>query len=207
MISRLMALEQKYGGICYAPARKVSSVGSELSTGYEMRGGDRMTFHGYASAYADVLSQRTPSVIVELGILCGTGLAIWCDLFPAARIVGLDIDLGHFEKAKERLLAQGAFTNNAPEVYEFDELAPFASRVLREIFGAHKVDFVIDDALHSDAAVINSFAGFQPYLAAECAYIIEDNDTAYAALRFRYPRFRWRREPLLTIATRGARGQ
>ena len=66
-----------------------------------MTGGDRMSklHQGYAKIYAKHLrpfiQREKPVVLVEVGILRGTGVAIWSELFPNGRILGLDIDLGN----------------------------------------------------------------------------------------------------------------
>ncbi len=66
-----------------------------------MRGGDRMSplRHNYGRYYEHALRPfvgREDVTLVELGILTGIGLAVWTDLFPHGRIIGLDIDLSHF---------------------------------------------------------------------------------------------------------------
>ena len=73
--------------------------------------------------YAPSLEAGT-LIIAEFGILKGTGLAIWCDLFPDARVIGLDIDLGHFEENRSTLERRGAFKQNKPELHEYDQLVP-----------------------------------------------------------------------------------
>ena len=64
-----------------------------------MRGGDRMLFNGYAKDYSRYLKSFDCDrrlIVAEFGILRGNGLAIWCDLFPNARVLGFDIDTSHF---------------------------------------------------------------------------------------------------------------
>jgi len=66
-----------------------------------MIGGDRMIHHGYAKIYEKYLSRyvkrNSKLNIIEVGILKGTGLAIWSKLFQKSTLVGLDIDLTHFK--------------------------------------------------------------------------------------------------------------
>ena len=90
-----------------------------------MTGGDRMLHHGYGPTYARYLRPFLGGrnlTVAEFGILKGTGLAIWCDLFTDARVIGLDIDLGHFEENRSRLARRGAFKQNRPELHEYDQL-------------------------------------------------------------------------------------
>ena len=77
---RLKELELKHGGV-----HKVKQ-----SSGIVNRGGDRFTVHDYESFY-EFYMPEDPKVIVEIGVLTGTGLRIWSDYFPNARIIGLDI--------------------------------------------------------------------------------------------------------------------
>jgi len=134
----LIGAEIKYGGIVNAAENNVSphhtNSLSDKSFGFFLKktlaslifkknydktannvfiGGDRMFVHGYAKKYSDYLMpyvQRGSSVVLaEFGILKGTGIAIWCDLFENARILGLDIDLGHINRNMDNLKSIGAF--------------------------------------------------------------------------------------------------
>ena len=105
----LALTESHYGGF---------KVGS--ATG-ENRGGDRMSpfYHGYGETYAEFLkpflaNRMKRITLVEVGILNGSGLAIWCDLFPNARVIGLDLDLSNFERNRPFLESKGAFEKNPP---------------------------------------------------------------------------------------------
>ena len=55
------------------------------------QGGDRMRFNGYAPIYEKylptVLGVADPG-IAEVGILAGTGLAMWTELFPNSKVFG-----------------------------------------------------------------------------------------------------------------------
>jgi len=62
--------------------------------------------HGYGKCYAEFLKpllmnlENQHITLVEIGILNGSGLAIWCDLFPRARVIGFDIDLSPLSKTR-----------------------------------------------------------------------------------------------------------
>jgi hypothetical protein len=178
----LMCTELKYGGYTTNVKRiKVSPLDprshGEISTG-GMTGGDRMLVHGYAPHYANHLSRFNGInnlVVLEVGILKGTGLAIWCDLFPVARVIGLDIDLGHTKNNMSNLKRLGAFEKNQPELYEFDQLRP-NNKSLSEILGKSKANIVIDDGLHARESILITLEALKPYLANDFVYFIEDND-------------------------------
>jgi hypothetical protein len=176
----LIRSEVKYGGyISNVERRRVSPLDErtpeQLAFG-GMTGGDRMLHHGYVGAYARYLAPFVglPGLTVaEFGILKGTGLAIWCDLFPDARVLGFDIDLGHFAENRAALERRGAFGRNSPEVCEFDQLAPDPARLKADLGGSN-LDIVIDDGLHSTEAIISNWRAVKPHLAQRCVYFVED---------------------------------
>lgn len=176
----LVRREILYGGIVYnVPRKKVSDKdgrsSEELSFG-GMTGGDRMLHHGYAPIYSEYLAPfigRPNLSIMEVGILKGSGLAIWADLFPDADLLGLDIDPSHFENNKSELIRRGAFRHNSPEIYVFDQLQDGPDR-MGEILGGRKIDIFIDDGLHSPDAIVTTLGAVRPYLANDFVAIIED---------------------------------
>lgn len=148
-------------------------------------GGDRMLDHGYAKHYAEALRSycevRPPKVIAEVGILKGTGLAIWCDLFPGARVIGFDIELGYFEDNRRFLEWRGAFRENSPELYRLDQFVD-NSALLNEILGDDKVDVVIDDGHHSLESIESTMRSFSGFLAPRFVYFVEDYEESTAGL-------------------------
>jgi len=142
-----------------------------------MTGGDRMLHNGYASIYAKYLAPFLNSDglgVAEFGILKGTGLAIWCDLFPNARVIGLDIDLDHFENNRAKLIRCGALMTNSPELHTYDQLADDSTRVA-EILGGQKLDIVIDDGLHSCESIIKTWRAIVPHLSPRFVFFVEDH--------------------------------
>jgi hypothetical protein len=195
----LINREQHYGGLVSdVPRRHVSPLDSrsaaELSAA-GMRGGDRMspTAHGYASIYSKYLRPFLATsgrlTVVEVGILKGTGLAIWAELFPRGRILGLDIDLTHIRDNMDFLLSRGAFTSNNLELHLFDQLAA-EQNDLASILNHDRVDILIDDGLHSDAAILNTLACAVPQLSGSFVYFIEDNASVHRDIAALYPNFR-----------------
>jgi hypothetical protein len=197
--------ELQYGGLVQdVPRRKVSPYDSrtkeQLRSG-GMIGGDRFLHHGYGQTYAEELERfcaRPPHTVVEIGILRGTGLAVWCDLFPDARVVGLDTDLTHYRENIDNLVERGAFSRNRPEVYEFDQLAPDEA-MLRDLFSGQGVDIVIDDGLHSDPAIKATFGAVRPYLVNDWLYIIEDSLSAAELIAGIAPELSVRADRELTV--------
>jgi hypothetical protein len=162
------------------------------------RGGDRMSprLHNYGRCYAEFLKPFLDIfdrlTLVEVGILKGTGLAIWCDLFPTARVIGLDIDLSNFQGNRKTLEQLGAFKKNAPELYSFDQLnATKAQTVLKEALQNGRVDIAIDDGCHSIESIEITFDAIKPFLAKRFAYFIEDNFDTYDCVARRHREFYW----------------
>jgi hypothetical protein len=165
-------------------------------------------YHGYGFSYSEflqpLLSQRNEKItLVEVGILNGSGLAIWCDLFPNARVVGLDISLENFNANLEALEAAGAFASNRPELHVIDQLklAEF-EQIAGELFDKASVSIVIDDGLHSVESIENTFAVMQPYLAPQFVYFVEDNFDTYDALARQHASYRWAQRSEMVAVTR-----
>ena len=141
-----------------------------------MSGGDRMLHHGYAPIYAHYLRAFLAGKdikLAEFGILKGTGLAIWCDLFEGARILGFDIDPSHFHGNRKALERRGAFTKGTPEVHEYDQLSA-GEAILNRVLQGQTLDIVIDDGLHSMEAILNTWRSVKPHLSSRFVYFIED---------------------------------
>ncbi len=190
----LIGTEIRYGGISTGVARE--KVSPHDRRGLDDResnlatGGDRMLHHGYAKHYAEFLRPYVQDrdqrfVICEFGILKGTGLAIWCDLFPNARCIGLDVDLSSIKKNMDNLLRLGAFSNNSPELYEYDQFVHSAD-YLKEILDGDKIDIVMDDGHHSDESILTTLESVKPHLAKEFVYLIEDNPFVHKKIESNY---------------------
>ncbi len=190
----LIKTEIKYGGFHSGLHRnKVSTFDPRTDEQIKkggMRGGDRMLHHNYANKYAEYLrpfiNQTGPLILIEVGILRGTGLAIWSELFNNARIVGVDIDLGHIQDNMDNLINKGAFRNGQPELYEFDQFkdnTEFFNNLLKD----HKIDIFIDDGCHTNEAILKTFSNVLPYLAEKFVYLVEDNKEVHSEIKILYP--------------------
>ena len=164
-------------------------------------GGDRMSpcYHNYGRTYAEFLvpiltdaAADDDFTVVEVGILNGSGLAIWCDLFPNARVIGMDLNLSNFEGNRAGLEALGAFQQNTPELYTIDQLdRSVVDHVLRDVLGESKVNVFIDDGHHSLESIEITFEGIKPYFADNYIGFIEDNYDTYDHLARRHPDCLW----------------
>jgi hypothetical protein len=198
----LVLTELKYGGLVSdVRVKRVSEQDPRTRSQdftVRMTGGDRMSviWNGYGRKYAKYLKPfvaraETESItLVEVGILRGTGLAIWSDLFGNGRIVGLDIDVSHFRENLGRLKGLGAFTHDNVTTHEFDQYRDNAE-LLRQLLGGRKIDVMIDDGKHDDEPILTTFRSVLPHLANPFVYFIEDNSTVWRALRATYPSYRY----------------
>lgn len=156
---------------------------------------------GYAEIYASRLCPLAENriVLVEMGVLLGAGLAVWCDVFPTSRVIGLDIDLRRFHIGTLR--ERGAFEFNTPETYFYDELAVDAWKRLQNLLRGERIDVMIDDALHDDASILKAMAVFLPFMTERFIYFVEDNSTVAPAISERYPHLSVERHGRLTVVT------
>jgi hypothetical protein len=170
-----------------------------------MTGGDRMLHHGYAPIYARFLKRflgKKGLKVAEFGILTGTGLAIWCDLFPDARVLGLDIDPAHYQANRAELLRRGAFQSNSPEVFDYDQLIDGTGR-LTEILHGETLDIVIDDGLHSVDSIVMTWRSVRPYLSSHFVFFIEDYPGLLDQCGSEFTGFDCHAEGMMTVVSAG----
>lgn len=202
-------MEIKFGGLqTNVPRDRVSPNDprseAEIKVG-GFTGGDRMFHHRYAKYYSRNLhkyaeQRNNEYVVVEIGILKGSGLALWSELFPNARVIGLDIDISHCESNMESLLQRGAFKTGRPELYTFDQFVDGSDK-LGEILAGQKIDIMIDDGFHSEETILNTFEAASPYLSDDFLYFIEDNSTVVGTLRAKFPAAHFASHKSLTVVT------
>ena len=209
----LISTEQKYGGLVTGlKKRKISDKDPRTQAELEqvsMQGGDRMSVHGYADKYAQYLLPFVlrnildphPITLIEVGILKGTGLATWSDLFPGARIIGFDLDLSYIDENMPHLLELGAFKVHAPELLEFDQYQN-NSQAVNALLGKSRIDICIDDGVHTPETIMNTLNTLLPNMAEEFVYFVEDNPDVHSTIRNNYHGLLVENFGELTIITR-----
>ncbi len=123
-----------------------------------------------------------------MGILKGSGVAMWSELFPDSRIIGLDIDLGYIKNNMNFLKDKGAFQNNEPELFLFDQFQD-NQKLLEDFLNGDLIDVFIDDGFHSVESILTTIKSVLPHLSKEFVYFIEDNEQVYRQLKKLYPNF------------------
>lgn len=204
----LQYLELKYGGYETNVSATIQPNDVVRLKEGNRTGGDRMSvlLNNYSEKYSQYLKLLRHSnkliTILEVGILRGTGLAVWDEYFDNKIVYGFDYDLGNFEQNQNKLIELGAFQKNLPTLKFFDQFAD-NSKTLEETFGTQKIDVIIDDAYHSDESIINTFSELQPYLNESFVYFIEDNRTAWIKLQKSYPQYNFDyNDNKLTVVTK-----
>ena len=194
----LQSTERNFGGLALNINRNKISQQDTHSAEYldkaGMTGGDRMYFHGYARHYSKYLKQYLNNsaenvVLIEIGILKGSGLALWSNLFPKAKIIGLDIDLKHTQDNLKNLEELGGFEHGLPELFEFDQFVN-NEPLLGDIVKGAKIDVIIDDGEHSSEAILKTISSVAPFLSENFTYFIEDNRKVYKLIRRLYPEWK-----------------
>ena len=158
-------------------------------------GGDKMgpDRNGYADVYAKVLSGLSPLTVVELGVFQGVSLAMWCDLWPDARIIGLDLDFVRFDTHLPALQQRGAISGSSPVLLEFDAYGTVAPQV-------GPVNLFIDDGPHTEPAIRNVLSLFAPQMAPDGVYVVEDFAGGHLLLAEAFPEARIVRAGRLNVA-------
>jgi hypothetical protein len=166
-----------------------------------------MLTNRYAEAYSRHLRPflgNTNLTLAEFGILKGTGLAIWCDLFPDSHIIGLDIDLSHFYGNQAELLGRGAFRRNEPRVCEYDQLVDGRER-LAGLLKGRTLDIVIDDGLHSLDSIVTTWRSVKTHLSPRFVYFVEDYSNLSSACMDQFAPYDCYSNGMLTVISAGVR--
>ena len=139
------------------------------------RGADKMHPKGmnYSHAYAEFLADIEPKRLVELGVFTGVSMALWSQVFPAAEIIGLDINLNRVDEF--------LFKGPLPLMYSWDAFDPQPLEVLQD------VDVFIDDGPHVTEAVVKVAKFMKPRMAPGSRFIVEDMANCADILREVFP--------------------
>lgn len=148
-------------------------------------GGDRMHgHHNYGQCYADVLNKLLPRAesfqpafrVGEIGILMGTGLAVWDAVISNAEIDGWDMDITNTANNLPNMRARGAFPGRAPRLNVIDSHNPVYENIkkVEQVLGSAKYHFFIDDGWHSPEGIASTVETFYRFIHEEGIYVVED---------------------------------
>lgn len=117
--------------------------------------------HGYDIYYESVF-EETPTSILEIGIKKGASLLMWKELFPEARVTGMDINRSELSDDQYKSLV----ANNIRTVFG-DSTDPETTSRMKNTH-----DVIIDDGSHFYVDIMATFDNF--YNKFNKYYIIED---------------------------------
>jgi len=192
----LVDTEARYGGLVWNVTCRESEDVVPMQGGQRAKtvcaGGDRMASqppnHNYGICYAMVIDafakiweatfKDDGSMIplaAEVGVLLGSGVATWADLFPQAQVLALDQYTDNIEANTPNLLAQGAFSSGMYVAHAFDQQAPSHSDVDAYMQASSgQLFWVVDDASHVWDWTVQTHEYLKQYLHRSGVYIIED---------------------------------
>jgi len=192
----LRRYENNFGGIVDAQSKytkydlAVSGPNKRMST--YCQGGDRFNLEStYGSMYAKYLSHllEKPIILFEVGILKGSGLAVWNEIFrnKNTKILGGDIDITNCLNNFEKIKRKGGFNNiesintdihkvlkSRLSCFKFDQYDPNNKTYLKAILEDKKIDVFIDDGDHQDVPNIQCAESIRPFLHSNSIYFLED---------------------------------
>lgn len=125
---------------------------------------DKFTCHSYIDAYSDLLTGREDSInnVLEIGIQFGYSLEVWDELFPNAKIYGVDIE------------------NQLPSDFNVTDKMDiiignaYTESFIKNNFMLKQFDLIIDDGSHvfEDMAFVAKY--YSSLLSSNGILIIED---------------------------------
>lgn len=117
--------------------------------------------HGYAKYYEARLGPNRIFNVLEIGVLRGASLRFWAEVFPAAKIYGIDIDESCLKYATDRIQITIADAGNALHMNHYASHAP--------VF-----DLIVDDGSHNGNDIEIALKCLWGNLKAGGLYAIED---------------------------------
>jgi hypothetical protein len=120
---------------------------------------------GYIEIYQQLFEEPADvNLVMEIGVLNGDGLKMFCDMFPLATVVGVDIQLP--EIYHERIRLEQVDQRDGPA------LSKMGQRY-------NEFDLIVDDGCHLGSAMAISWRWLFQFVKPEGYYVIEDWGVAY----------------------------
>lgn len=119
--------------------------------------------HSYTPYYYNLFKKNRKKIkkILEIGVGEGSGLLMWQDFFPDAKIYGAEID------------PKRIFKENRIDIFYCDQSSSENLKALIGITGSN-LDFVVDDGSHKPEDQVLTCLTLMPLLNKKVVYIIED---------------------------------
>ena len=100
----------------------------------------------------------------------------------------------------DNLLSLGAFGDNSPELYEYDQLVD-STELLADILNGDRIDIFIDDGAHFDDTIMTTLRSSVPHLSDQFVYFVEDNADVHKTIEQAYPQYPIHVDGELTVIT------
>jgi SAM-dependent methyltransferase len=141
---------------------------AEIAARYDT---DKSASQGYLSDFEEAFGDRRtrPTAVLELGVLHGGSLQMWCDYFSAGPVVGLDLNPIEVPDTSGRIKTYAGSQDDSALLDRIrTECAPDG------------FDVIIDDCAHIGRLARASFWHLYPrHLRAGGIYVVEDWGTGY----------------------------
>ena len=128
---------------------------------------DKNTTHSYLDLYESLLSGKkdTAKNVLEVGINTGGSIKLWRDYFTTATVYGIDISKR--DKVIKDIL-------DDPRVILYNSTNGYDPVFVRDVLGAHKFDFMLDDGPHTLQSMIDFITLYSPLMTEDGILIVED---------------------------------
>lgn len=122
------------------------------------------TCHNYTPAYHAMLGDRRQSVrrVLEVGVNAGCSLRMWEEYFPAAEVIGLDLD------------PSTLFRAGRIRCYQADQGVRQSLQAAVAAAGGGPFDLIVDDGSHHPMHQVITAETLLPLVARGGVYVIED---------------------------------
>jgi hypothetical protein len=132
------------------------------ANGRHVNGTDKQTNHNYGEAYERLFAgmRQDAITLIEIGVADGSSLLAWQEIFPNAKIVGMDIHL-----------AQRVHRHETIECYMGDQSN---QDDCQRVSHGRQFDIIVEDALHELDATLLTLFWLWPAVKPGGMYIVEE---------------------------------
>jgi len=123
------------------------------ASGRHVNGCDKMSNHNYGDAYERIFAGQRENVtrMLEIGVADGSSLLAWAEIFPNAKIIGMDIHLAERVHRHEKIEFHMGDQRSQEDC---QRVAQGRQRVAQ----GRQFDVIVEDALHElDATLLTLF--------------------------------------------------
>lgn len=147
---------------------------------FTLYGSDKNTHHAYGSVYEKLLPDRNAvRSLLEVGIASGQSVMAWRDIFPNARIVGIDKEPCH--NAVVGSEDGGIYpVKPRPDRLEIQQADIRDTDALLRAVGDRKFDVIVEDSSHVLNDNLRCLWLLWPHVAPGGIYIIEEMDGVHS---------------------------